>query len=797
MDQIYAHRAIKYKDHPLEPHLKETLYEHIKNIINEIKDIAQYLNLPLANNELVRLFAAAFLHDIGKIKPEFQIKINGGKTAKKFSSSHTPIGTRLTKESNIEDGSSEILQYIIAGHHAGLAEGEDTLNKTINNSIESPYDDVDYVKEQAIIILHHLKIPSIAGLFTNPPQFPIYENDEDLSFVTRFLFGLFTTADHDATGKYYNKVHIQLGPENHPFKHSRPVDNLNQSRLKALRSYLDQKCKDGAKQSTTIQTKAINNHRTNWLKAANHVAQTKDSQFFSLDLPTGGGKTLTGLSFCYEYARRHKLKRIIYVAPFLNIIDQTTEVMSSALKINSRKNYRFICEHHSNSRTIEKLENDIAQRNNNDELDDMDFIYERMNEERWNQPLIITTMVQFISSMFADKPSKAQKLVNISNAVVFFDEFQSLPLDLRKDVSEEIDMMAKYLNTTFVFGSATNTPWQKIYGTKEIVPIVPREKPPTAFQRVKVKWDGDKNLVSLADELAKEHQAFAVVNIRKSAQMLALMLQEKNQPVLCLTTLQNRKQRLEVLAECRRRLDTGERILLISTQSIEAGVDIDFPKGYRQLAPLESIIQCAGRVNREGKMKKKGQLILFELADLKLHDNWYKKGAEYVLRQFYDKKTIDIYDPKVLDKYHSFQQFNAPPSKKIGNYNLSTYRRGRKYRTVKQQTNIIDLESQSILAPRDKSEYDEMIKLLLEIRSRHTIDGDRLSYSQIQAHKKKLNDLTISMHETDVEKLKCFGILKEQLDEADFPINYIEPAKIYHPLVGVMINSEVKSMAND
>jgi CRISPR-associated endonuclease/helicase Cas3 len=314
--------------------------------------------------------------------------------------------------------------------------------------------------------------------------------------------------------------------------------------------------------------------------------------FFSLTVPTGGGKTLSSMAFALRHAEKNGKKRIIYVIPYTSIIEQNADVFRGVFGADE------IVEHHAN------LDEDDSK------------VRSRLAVENWDAPVIITTNVQFFESLFAAKTSRCRKLHNIVNSVVLLDEAQLIALDFLEPILETMRLLAEHYRVSFVICTATQPVFErhkdflKVSGLpegsiREIVQDVSGLY--KGLERVKVareilpvaEWK------DLAGELSAYEQALCIVSDRKSCRELHAQMPKGTYHLSALMCAQHRS---DTIAEIKDKLKKGETVRVISTQLVEAGVDIDFPVVYRSMAGLDSIAQAAGRCNREGKRNALGEL---------------------------------------------------------------------------------------------------------------------------------------------------------------------------------------------
>ena len=311
---------------------------------------------------------------------------------------------------------------------------------------------------------------------------------------------------------------------------------------------------------------------------------------FTLTVPTGGGKTLSSLAFALDHAIRHGQRRVIYVIPYMNIIEQTAEVFREALAGPDDDAVDWVVEHHSSFD-----EERVAGREGQDKL--------RLAMENWDAPVVVTTAVQFFESLFANRPSRCRKLHNIANSVVVLDEAQTLPLRYLRPCVAALDELQRNWRSSLVLCTATQPALkhdQLRGGFENVRELAP--EPPALYERLRrtrIRHVGTLDDDALADRLLESRQALCVVNTRGHARDLYQLLAGA-EGACHLTTLMCAAHRRKRLGVIRAALAAGAPVLLVSTSLVEAGVDIDFPTVWRGEAGLESVVQAAGRCNREG-----------------------------------------------------------------------------------------------------------------------------------------------------------------------------------------------------
>lgn len=546
------------------------------------------------------------LHDLGKYSDAFQRRLNGGKKC-----DHSTAGAKVIFNSG---PFWKIPAYCITGHHSGLldigskldADHEGTLYSRLSseNEIDETY--IAYKKE----ISQEFKI-------TNPPKIKLLNKfGFTFAFFIRMLYSCLVDADFLNTEEFMTN-----GKTNRTIKYDfkSMLDSLNKKYEKF-------------KGSTGI----INEKRTEIFNKCIKKANSERG-LFSLTVPTGGGKTLSSMAFALNHAIRNGMRRIIYVIPYTSIIEQNAKEFSDIFGDN------LVLEHHSNY--------DFS--NNEHDCNNI----KKLASENWDMPIIVTTNVQFFESLFANKSSRCRKLHNIANSVIIFDEAQMLPTEYLIPCIRAISELVYNYKCSAVLCTATQ-PFLTEMFPKEINITEICENTDELYQifkRTKIVQRGVIDTSDLANEINCLHQALVIVNTRKHALKLFSMLNGEN--VFHLSTLMCPMHRKEKIAKIKELLRTGKPCKVVSTRLIEAGVDVDFPIVYRANAGLDSIIQSAGRCNRDGKLRDNdGNLIVGEVhvfepeAEFKNNQpNAFKRPIEVtdIINNLHD----DITSPQAIKDY--------------------------------------------------------------------------------------------------------------------------------------------------
>lgn len=521
---------------------------------------------------------AGLLHDLGKYSSEFQQRLQGDPTRV----DHSTAGAQEALARYPKLG--YLIAYAIAGHHTGLANGKGFggQRRSLAERLKLKLPTLSKVWQQEIALVEEKDFHKYLQGMTQCKDQHIFQ----CAFLIRMLFSCLVDADRLDTEMFYAKAEGRAV--------ERGYQHLSLLALcTALDRHLRKFAQNSASQLNTWRNKILTNVRA---KAG------LDRGLFSLTVPTGGGKTLTSLAFALDHAIQHKLRRVIYVIPYTNIIEQTAEVFRQAL---GEKYRDVVLEHHSSFSVDDKKLPNLDHYQGRAKL--------KLAMENWDAPIIVTTAVQFFESLFSARTSSCRKLHNISNSVIILDEVQTTPLHvLRPCIAALKELVANY-RSSIVLCTATQ-------------PALTSKKFPDRFENVRElasnqnemfnfftrvtidpriqKWDD----ATLLQKICQQRQVLCIVSNRKHARSLVDNLQACC-GVYLLTTLMCAKHRQKILNEIRANLSDNKPCRVVATSLIEAGVDVDFPIVFRAVAGLDSIIQAAGRCNREGNKSKEESLV--------------------------------------------------------------------------------------------------------------------------------------------------------------------------------------------
>lgn len=596
------------------PELWHELKAHLEKVANRARNLAAKFNAGDLG------YYAGLWHDLGKYNPAFQAYLErcdaasrSGEKEPRDRVPHAIYGAKLAAETFPH------LAQLIYGHHGGLpqqtpmndriAEVEPAIHQAILN----------YAKSEAIdLSISSTASQQLVALAPEPYAFEL---------LLRLLFSCLVDADYLDTETHFDpEMAAQRGSQ-------LTVDDLWQT-LQTAQTELLQQADD----------RPVNQVRSQVYQACLDAAQQAPG-VFRLAVPTGGGKTRSGLAFALAHAVQHGLERVIVAVPYTSIIEQTVGVYRSIF------GQEAVLEHHSAIQPEQGNEEDARSRQ----------AQARLATQNWDVPLVVTTTVQLFESLFANRTSRCRKLHNIVNSVIILDEVQTLPASLLDPILSVLQELCRQYRVSVVLCTATQpalegeTPYLKGFpvGTvRDIIPKVMATEHFTALSRVTYTVPAEEwTWAEVAQQVNSYEQALVILNTRKDAlAILDELATPETNHIFHLSTLLCGQHRREVLQQVRDRLATNQPCLLISTQVVEAGVDLDFPVVYRASGPLDRIVQAAGRCNREGRRAEKGQVIIFRPQEGKVPNGEYRKAFEETLILL-NRETLDWDDPSMFETY--------------------------------------------------------------------------------------------------------------------------------------------------
>lgn len=654
----------------------------VKEHLEKVADLARSYGSEIGlENEA---YLAGMLHDFGKYSESFQQVLHG-----KHGIDHAFCGAALLA-SRRKKSYSPIIEAI-NGHHSGIAEfsANGILSEKYKLSVSSdkPIEANDR-KQSALAgemqytdALNEFRkdfpdfvCPKLANFLPSNGEDDYICNIESMLY-TRMITSCLVDADYSVSASDEDMEYLENSEicEFNPkavlgslteYRSKIKAESKAASELNALRDYVYERCGEAGKGMRGL---------------------------FTLTAPTGTGKTLALLNFALSQCIANGQKRIIIVLPFLSLTEQNADVY--------RRIFPQLFEDHSQSR-----------------LDDD----QREFSSRWRVPMIVTTSVRFFESLFARKPTDCRKIHNIANSVIIFDEAQSLPVELTQATLRSVNELCGRYGCTMLFSTATQPDFSairnfgKAWSPREVLDN--GQLLYSKLKRTEIAWRiGTRTaLADIASEMAECSNCCTIVNIRKHAYKLYDALKElcNDGSVFCITTDLCAEHRRSVIAEIKRRQEGGLPCRVVATQCIEAGVDLDFDKMYRALAPLEAIIQAAGRCNRNGNSAL-GEVVVFIPDEETLYPgDWYGNAAETV-RQMQVEGTLCVDSLESISEYYR-RLFRMAKDKPV----LVEAVRNRSFEQVEKEYKLIENTGIRVIVP-----YKKCLDLFSELYAEVTANG--------------------------------------------------------------------------
>lgn len=698
-------------------------------------------------------YLAGLWHDLGKYRPGFQryllqsdnpdAHIEGKVGGRE--KTHSAAGA-LWALQQLGEPHGRVLAYLIAGHHAGLDDWDGGLSARLASA------DSQAELAEAREAAPPQNILSPGDFAHNLKNIP--GGSTGFALWVRMLFSCLVDADFLDT-----EAHFDAG---------KPAKRDGFPTLGRMLAAFDEHM---VTKTASASASPVNTLRADVLRQCREKAALP-SGFFSLTVPTGGGKTLSSLAFALQHAQTHGKRRVIYAIPYTSIIEQTADVFREVFKALGDE---VLIEHHSQADAAEKDETARS----------------RLACENWDAPLVVTTNVQLFESLFAAKTSRCRKLHNLVGSVIVLDEAQQLPPEFLQPILDALNLLVKHYGATVVLCTATQPALnttnyfdasKNLRGLDKVREII--DDPDALFdalKRVVVElpgnWQTPTPWADIATQLAAEDCVLAIVSTRKAARELHRLLPSDT---LHLSALMCGAHRKAVIDHIKTRLKAkrdglDQRPLrVVSTQLVEAGVDIDFPVVYRALAGLDSIAQAAGRCNREGRMNGKGRVVVFvpperpPMGHLRkgadaclstLHGNEADPLArqlfEVYFRQFYSAVDLDGKGICKLLKIDDPKQLNV------------------QFRSGAEAFRLIDDQDTATVVVRYAAHINELDVLLASLASK----------GPARWLMRKLQRYTVNIHKRVADKMLAQGSLTLPM-----PGMYVQQVDgIYHPELGLEI----------
>lgn len=640
------------------------------------------------------------LHDKGKEKRAFQqhiikecgldpnVKVEGDYR-------HAYVGAIMAKQ--LFPKFYPLMINAIMGHHRGL------------------YDDGDMKEVMKSEMPNDVNVERIEARLIVPP----IGKPQDIHHLQRMLYSCLVDADYLDTEAF-------MQPEQSKLRGKYDSLAMLEKKLEAYLSRLKKNAPD-----------------TEVNRVRNEVQQCciKESDnklgFFSLTVPTGGGKTLSSVLWAIKHAVRNNLNRIIIAIPYTSIITQTASVLRNILGEEN------VLEHHSNVDSSKVNDKELASRM-------------KLATENWDYPIIVTTNVQFFESLFSNKPSNCRKLHNIAKSVLIFDEVQTLPIPFLQPIIDTFDTLKRVFGTSILFTTASQpvlsgkimgtNPFVWFEGLSEIREIIPQEANlHDRLRRVEIHFDEvRKNYDEIAEQIVKYQRVLCIVNTRNDAKEIFTRL-PKEGICLHLSRMMCPDHVRDTIAKVKTALINPDNsiIRVVATQLIEAGVDIDFPVVFRQEAGLDSVLQAAGRCNREGRLDM-GETFVFSLQKA-LPSGFMTQTNNARLAM---GKEFDWFSPEAMEVY--FRQLYS----RVDNFDKANikdllYKPEMQFETAASEFQLIDDKTTSVIVNWKNS---------MDLVERLKREG--VTYTLMKA----LSQYSVNVKNNDLKKLTDAGAIEEVLE---------------------------------
>ena len=709
----------------------QLLPTHLCNVAEQAKLFAA----PFGLADEARL--AGLLHDLGKYGKRFQQRLENPAVK---GINHWVQGAYVAfKKRNIR------LPFVIDGHHTGMpAYMSDEFKRSLINSMKDFHVDngVGLEKDLEESVNELLVRAKNDAMALGP-----FPSNSEMSFAEalriRMLFSCLVDADFLDTENHFDSKRTEL----------RRVPLLSEKMaFQTVMKHL---------QGFSVD-RQVNQARQQLLADCLAAAEMQPG-LFTLTAPTGSGKTLASLAFALKHCCHHnaslsptsdnRFRRIIVVIPFTSIIEQTAKVFRNLFKPVFGSDY--VLEHHS-AVAWEKQGSDIRQ-----DAENARIRRARLATENWSSPLVVTTSVQFFESLFAHKPSRCRKLHNIARSVVIFDEVQTLPSRLVPSLLSAVNCLTRDYGVTAVFCTATQPAFETAataidggWAPQEISrqPEAMAETLKRTNITIRCTKDSPDNWQELATEISQHDRVLCVTNTRaQAAELFQLLPQAGRFHLSAAMCAMHRSDKLKVICQ---RLKEGQICRLVSTQLIEAGVDVDFPIAYRAHGPLDSIIQTAGRCNREGLLPAPGPVIVFNPPSGIMPRGAYKTAAQITEGFLNEYPDASLHRPETYQHYFARLYATLGPDSANDDPAYSASKKF-DFPAAAKACQLIGDETRSVLVP-----YGSGRELIETIRHQQHLTADLARQCQ---------RFTINLYESEFQTSRNTGVITPLLkDESIF-----------------------------
>lgn len=681
------------------------------------------------------------IHDEGKDTAAFQDYIHGRKHRRV---DHSTAGAKSFWENGHIGWLQLIGGFCVAGHHTGIPDlgskvdcaGTSTLNGRMKKCIPSIRHPQRYLIDSTCLDVDHLN------------TFIENRNALDVMILTRMLFSCLVDADFLDTEAFMNNQPVRKNE----FSSLKEIAAMFWSRLE----------EDGYFRPKN----ALNEKRCEILHTCMRKGEGKQG-LYSLTVPTGGGKTISSMAFAMKQAMKWHKERIIYVIPYLSIIEQTADVFQALLGNHA------VLESHS------QVDYDSLPEEGSEEAG---RVAESMKlaAENWDAPVVITTNEQFFESLYANKTSRCRKLHNIANSVIILDEAQMMPVDFLKPCLHVLEQLVHYYGCTVVLCSATQPELGRYLQKNPIQknPIEIMENVGELFQffkRVTFDIDGETDYAEIAKKLDECEQVLCIASTKKEAEKIVELLDGE---AMYLSTNLCPAHRREIIREMKTRLRDGNPCRVVSTSIISVGVDIDFPVVYLQYTGLDSLIQGAGRCNREGRQSlQKSRAHIFWTKESKKSLFMRKeKQVTDMIRKKYNAEEMT--EPSAIRTY--FENWYQSNEGNLDYREIEKLAQSLSFAEIGKRFHLIQDSTKSVFIPFDEKARNIKEQLMMGNRSRQLMRAAGAYMINVRYSK--------AQGQSDFMKLLTQGQI--EMFPGDENLAYLVNMEDYDAELGLKIKSE-------
>ena len=771
MKEYYAHTP---------PDNQPGKWQTMRHHVGEVARLAERFAEPFGAEALAHW--AAWLHDVGKYSDEFQKYLrdcNAGIPRKPGSAEHKCAGTKLAlEEIAFPKDMKKSIAACVLGHHGGLpCASQETMEDQVYKVEETSAGEAML---KTAIAEARAQCPELAEPPPSVADVPALAAATKSSrlhweMLTRFVFSCLVDADCLDTEHHFSE------------------DKTKQRELDSLDARLDGwlmgfRIKQQALMSNPQGSPIVHAVRREVYDACLEAAQ-KPPGLFALTVPTGGGKTRSVLAFALEHAAVHRhttarRTRIIYAAPYTSIIDQTADVFRELLGADS------VLEHHS---AVEARQSKVQEGKDGAQAENSHERQRQLLAQNWEVPLVVTTTVQLLESLFSDRTTRCRKLHNLAGSIIILDEVQTLPSPLLLPLLSGLRALLDQFGVTLVLCTATqpaitgDTPFRETLG--EPVQIV--ANPADHFEKLKrvtyrvekEQWDWTQTAEKIKakkNNKDKQSSCLAVLNTKKDAlallDALRTVVPEETQ-LRHLSTLMCGAHRRHVLNEVKLLLSqadaNGPAVILVSTQVIEAGVNIDFPHAFRAMGPLDRIIQTAGRCNREGnRQKEDSEVVIFTPLDGTTPSDKYRTAIDSAVNAIQaGGADFDFDTPTVATEYFA-SLYKSLGEDSLDEEKVQALRLKHDFPEVAKKMRLIKEDTVPVLVPYHQGKFSQAAVTEEEFHA--LVENIREITAAQQAGRskgktlprdlwRKLQPLTVAVYKTEITKRPASELVSEQL----------------------------------